>query len=137
MIGAPLPPVSRPEYERDLAALRGGLPAEARAAAWEAGHAMTADRAAEEAMALAPPPTDARAGATAEPSASPLSAREREVAGLVARGLMNREIAAELTIAERTVETHVAHILGKLGPRSRAQVGVWAERLGLLGGPSS
>jgi DNA-binding CsgD family transcriptional regulator len=136
VIGAPLPPVSRAEYERDLAALRGGLPAEARAAAWEAGRAMSAERAAEEAMAFAPPAPGARAGATAGPSASPLSPREREVAGLVARGLMNREIAAGLVIAERTVETHVANILGKLGLKSRAEVGAWAERHGLLDGPS-
>ena len=136
LISAPLPPVSRQEYERDLAALHSRLPAEALTDAWEAGRAMSTERGVEEAMALAPPASVAPAGASAELSTSPLSAHEREVAGLVARGLMNREIAAELTIAERTVETHVAHILGKLGLKSRAQVGAWAERLGLLDGPS-
>jgi adenylate cyclase len=61
---------------------------------------------------------------------SPLSAREEEVAGRVAQGLTNREIAEALIIAERTVASHVEHILDKLGFSSRTQIGVWAaERL--------
>jgi DNA-binding NarL/FixJ family response regulator len=55
-----------------------------------------------------------------------LTARERDVAALVARGLSNREIAAALSIGERTVETHVGNILGKLGFGSRAQIAAWA-----------
>jgi DNA-binding CsgD family transcriptional regulator len=58
-----------------------------------------------------------------------LSPREREVAGLVARGLTNREIAAELVIAERTADTHVSNVLGKLRLKTRSQIAVWvAER---------
>ena len=56
----------------------------------------------------------------------PLSRREREVAALVARGLTNREIAAELVIAERTAGTHVSNLLGKLGARTRSQIAAWA-----------
>jgi ATP/maltotriose-dependent transcriptional regulator MalT len=58
-------------------------------------------------------------------SAAPgaLSLREREIAELVAAGRTNRQIAAQLVISERTVETHVARILGKLDLRSRAAVG--------------
>jgi DNA-binding CsgD family transcriptional regulator len=55
----------------------------------------------------------------------PLTRREVEIAGLVARGLTNRQIAATAHIGERTVETHVQHILDKLGLTSRTQVAAW------------
>jgi DNA-binding NarL/FixJ family response regulator len=54
-----------------------------------------------------------------------LTAREHEVAMLVAEGLSNRDIATSLVISEMTVEVHVKHILNKLGFRSRSQVAVW------------
>ncbi|MRG59704.1 hypothetical protein GE115_07450 [Agromyces sp. CFH 90414] len=54
-----------------------------------------------------------------------LSAREFEVAGLLAEGLSNREIAVRLFLSERTVETHMRHILEKLAVRSRVQVAAW------------
>ena len=54
-----------------------------------------------------------------------LTAREREIAGLMADRLSNREIAERLVITEGTVEVHVKHILGKLGFRSRRQVAAW------------
>jgi non-specific serine/threonine protein kinase len=56
----------------------------------------------------------------------PLSRREREIAVLIARGLTNRAIAAALVISERTVETHVSNILGKLRLEARSQLAVWA-----------
>lgn len=71
------------------------------------------------------------AGAPAARDAGPLTAREREVAGLVARGLTNREIAALLKISERTTDAHVQHILNKLGFHSRSQIAVWAAERGL------
>ncbi|MBV8714358.1 MAG: helix-turn-helix transcriptional regulator [Chloroflexi bacterium] len=55
-----------------------------------------------------------------------LSDREWEVAMLVARGLSNRQIATELVVSERTVDTHVSHILRKLTLVSRAQIAAWA-----------
>ena len=55
-----------------------------------------------------------------------LTAREREVATLVARGLSNRQKAQELSISERTAGNHVVKILKKLGLRSRAQIATWA-----------
>jgi DNA-binding NarL/FixJ family response regulator len=55
-----------------------------------------------------------------------LSDREWEVAMLVARGLSNRQIAAQLIVSERTVDTHVSHILRKLSLVSRAQIAAWA-----------
>ena len=51
-----------------------------------------------------------------------LTPREREVAGLIADGLTNRQIAARLFIAERTVDTHVGRVMAKLGCANRAQV---------------
>ncbi len=61
---------------------------------------------------------------TARPRPVPhaLTRREREVAGLVAEGLTNREIAERLVISRRTVDAHVEHILAKLGFSSRAQI---------------
>jgi ATP/maltotriose-dependent transcriptional regulator MalT len=59
-----------------------------------------------------------------------LTAREREIATLVADGLGNRDIAEKLVISEGTVEVHVKHILGKLGFRSRSQVAGWFARQG-------
>ena len=53
-----------------------------------------------------------------------LSPREDEIAELVARGRTNRQIAEQLVISERTVETHVSRILGKLRVESRAAVGM-------------
>jgi non-specific serine/threonine protein kinase len=59
-----------------------------------------------------------------------LTRREREVAGLIAQGLTNRQIGEALVIGERTVEMHVSNVLAKLDLSSRAQIAVWAaERL--------
>ena len=55
-----------------------------------------------------------------------LSKREREVAGLVAQGLTNREIAGRLFISERTAEGHVQSIRNKLGFTARTQIAAWA-----------
>ncbi|RNM12550.1 ATP-binding protein [Nocardioides pocheonensis] len=74
--------------------------------------------AAEKAEAAAAP----QASAT---GAGSLTRREREVAMLLAEGLSNREIADRLVISLRTAETHVDHILGKLGLTSRALVASW------------
>jgi len=60
-----------------------------------------------------------------------LTAREREVAGLIARGETNREIAEKLVVSERTVESHVTNILAKLGFPSRARIAIWAAEKGL------
>lgn len=60
-----------------------------------------------------------------------LTAREREIAGLVAAGRSNRDIAEHLVLSERTVETHVRNVLTKLGLANRTQVASWAIRTGL------
>lgn len=56
---------------------------------------------------------------------APLSAREYTVASLVADGLTNREIAARLVLAPKTVSAHVEHILAKLGMARRSQIAAW------------
>ncbi|QRP49528.1 LuxR C-terminal-related transcriptional regulator [Amycolatopsis sp. FDAARGOS 1241] len=71
-----------------------------------------------------PAPTPA-APVTREPSEPELTTRELEVAELVAEGLTNKEIAQRLVISRRTVESHVDHILGKLGFSSRSRIPGW------------
>lgn len=62
----------------------------------------------------------------------PLSERELEILGMIARGASNKEIANQLFITEGTVKNHVTHILGKLGVRDRTQAALKARELGLL-----
>jgi DNA-binding CsgD family transcriptional regulator len=57
----------------------------------------------------------------------PLTRREREVAAHVAQGLTNKQIAALMHISERTAESHVQHILGKLGLANRTHIATWAR----------
>jgi non-specific serine/threonine protein kinase len=61
-----------------------------------------------------------------------LTSREREVAILIAQGKTSREIANLLVISERTAESHVNNILGKLGFTSRAQIAAWVVERGLM-----
>jgi predicted ATPase/DNA-binding CsgD family transcriptional regulator len=88
--------------------------------------AAAADVAAPE---LARPVTRAAADARAHASSAwdVLTAREREVAALVAEGLTNRDIAGLLVVSKRTVDAHVEHILAKLGFASRVQVAALAS----------
>lgn len=61
-----------------------------------------------------------------------LTDRETDVLRLLARGLANKEIAQHLSIGEKTVKTHVSHILAKLGVASRTQAALYAARVGLV-----
>jgi DNA-binding NarL/FixJ family response regulator len=64
-----------------------------------------------------------------------LTSRERQVAGLIAAGQSNLEIAESLTLSHRTVEAHIGNILTKLVFTSRSQIAVWAVEKGLANKP--
>ena len=72
------------------------------------------------------------AGAGRAP-ADDLTPRELEVLCLIARGQSNKRIALELGVAEKTVKTHVSHVLAKLGLSDRTQAALYAVREGLVG----
>jgi DNA-binding NarL/FixJ family response regulator len=75
--------------------------------------------------------TLARSWAFERRSLALLTRREREIAGLLAQGLSNREIGERLVISERTARTHVSNLLAKLGFESRTQAALWATEAGL------
>ena len=114
----------RAHHDAALEAARAVLPGTEYRAAFAKGSAM--DPAEAIAFALgesARPRPDAD-----RPGAGPgqLTRRERDVATLVAQGMSNSQIAAVLVISVRTVETHVQHIMDKLGCSTRAQIAAWS-----------
>jgi two-component system, NarL family, response regulator LiaR len=90
-------------------------------------------RAAHVGEALLDPSVAARlVEAIAQPAGMPaperLTPREREVLALIGRGLSNKRIARELGVAEKTVKTHVGHVLAKLGVTDRTQAALYVAR---------
>jgi DNA-binding NarL/FixJ family response regulator len=75
---------------------------------------------------------EALAGGGDEDPLDRLTPREHEVLQLIGRGLPNKQIARELDLSERTVKTHVGHVLAKLGVADRTQAAVVAVRAGLV-----
>jgi non-specific serine/threonine protein kinase len=126
--GTRLTPSGQDALRQELALARRLLDDEAISAAWAAGTRLTVDQAVSLALT---PPTDVHPAQRPDP-ASRLTAREREVAALVARGLTNRQIAETLVVSQRTAESHVANSLSKLGLATRAQLAAWATGRGLV-----
>ncbi|WP_447002994.1 response regulator [Saccharothrix isguenensis] len=89
--------------------------------------------AAEGEAVLSPSVATRLVGQVRTPTAEPLSDREVEVLGLIARGCTNREAAAKLFISEATVKTHLVHAYAKLGVKDRAAAVAVAYERGLLG----
>jgi predicted ATPase/DNA-binding SARP family transcriptional activator/DNA-binding CsgD family transcriptional regulator len=121
-MGFALVPSEQEEQRQTLALLRDRLPAAVFQAAWEAGSRMSLDEAVTAARMLAmgdPSMAHADAGQIV------LSTREQAVARLAAEGYTNRQIAAQLQVSTRTVESHVANVLRKLGIASRRELGGW------------
>jgi predicted ATPase/DNA-binding CsgD family transcriptional regulator len=119
-------PVLREHHDVALAAARDAVPEPAFAAAVSEGTAMSQAQAIAYALGEPAPP---KARSDTRPAAAhraQLTRRERDVAALVARGLSNGEIAGKLVISARTVETHVQHIMDKLGVGTRAQIAAWS-----------
>jgi DNA-binding NarL/FixJ family response regulator len=81
---------------------------------------------------LAPSVATRLMGQLRSPAKEPLSQRELDVLGLIARGRGNREAAAELFISEATVKTHLLHVYAKLGVKDRAAAVAAAFARGLL-----
>jgi DNA-binding NarL/FixJ family response regulator len=120
-VGSDFPPFFRERADQVRAAAESALGADA-AALWKEGFGLDRD----EAIALAFGMPVSRPS-----TVSGLSGREQEVARLVADGLANKEIAARLHLSVRTVETHIRHVLTKLGLLNRTQLATWArDRLG-------
>jgi non-specific serine/threonine protein kinase len=130
-IGVPLAPVDQITLDADIAAARARVEPSIWDAAWAAGKTLSMADAATLAL-LAPSTAAPSPGPTA-----PLSPRERDVTQLICDGLTNREIAQVLSITEKTVGSHIDHIMTKLGLRSRTLIAVWAIDNGLRRSPAS
>ena len=118
--------------EEEAAARTMALGEDACHRAFAAGQALPVPQAMAGALA-ASEPVFARRRAGRAPGV--LTARELQVAGLIARGMTSREIAEALTVSERTVDTHVDRIRNRLGLRSRAEIASWAGAQGLYRPP--
>ena len=125
-INVPLAPVSRADYEREVASARLQLGERAFVAAWALGRTMTPEQAlAARERTQTPssipggPPTPLRAQ-TAASYPGGLTAREVEVLRLVAQGLSDAQVAEQLVISRRTVNWHLSSIYSKLQVSSRS-----------------
>ena len=136
--GLDLPSDVQTTYDRDLALLRERLGGSVFTQAWAEGRATSFEQAVKYALAITAPPeliapdaADPSSGLNGDPSVARLTPREREVSALIVQGRTNREIAEALVLSERTVDSHVRNIMGKLEVSSRARIAAWAVQHGL------
>jgi predicted ATPase/DNA-binding CsgD family transcriptional regulator len=125
--------VTRMEYEQYLDLARSRLTKAEFQAEQMVGRAMSLEQAVDYAQNLPLKPGIAPA---IEKMTGGLTKRELEVAALIGQGKTNSEIATELVLSKRTVETHVSKILSKLGLTSRSKVMRWAIDYGLTQSPA-
>jgi non-specific serine/threonine protein kinase len=137
-----LPPNILPVHNHNLAVARAALAETTFTQCYAEGRAMTLEQAVAYALSepQTPQPTEV-ARVTVTPQTKwqafgGLTARQREVAALIAQGQSNREIAETLVLSEYTVMAHVGHILNKLGFDSRRQIAAWAIEKGLIKPPA-
>jgi predicted ATPase/DNA-binding CsgD family transcriptional regulator len=123
-LGNPFLPYWRVHHDGCEATVRTGLGEARYRACWEKGFAFGWEQKIAAALGDAAP-AERHPSATGPDDASELTARELEVARLVADGLSNPAIAAALFVSVATVKTHVSHILRKLGLESRTQLAGW------------
>jgi len=122
VIGMPMSPIERAIHEHSMAAARIYLGEEMFEATWAEGHTMTP----EQALTAQGQATISIAQSSTPPAKSPaafhygLTTREIEVLSLVAQGLTNEQVAQQLVISPRTVNTHLTSIYGKIGVSSRS-----------------
>jgi predicted ATPase/DNA-binding CsgD family transcriptional regulator/predicted negative regulator of RcsB-dependent stress response len=122
-MGQPHTPVERLLYESAIKDMHRHLDEQTFAAAYERGRMMSPDQALQEQVSIIPlPPSQstpvARKMAISNPSG--LTSREVEVLRLVAQGMTNEQVANQLIISTRTVDTHLTSIYGKIGVSSRS-----------------
>lgn len=121
-------------HDQAVALVRAGLGDASFGEAWAAGRTMPLQQAVAEAM-RAPMPGDVstlQEPPRAQDDHFGLTPREREVLRLLPRGLTNRQIGEALFVTERTAQTHVQHILGKLKLNTRAAAAAYAVKHGIL-----
>jgi non-specific serine/threonine protein kinase len=128
-MGVRLLPIDRADHDWGVQVAREQLSEASFKAAWSRGSALSAPQAVEVGLAVG---ENAPVATPSVVRVGPLTTREQEVAVLVAHGLTNHEIAERLVITQRTAETHVTHVLSKLGLRSRAQIALWAAQHDLV-----
>ena len=114
-----LSPNYRVHHDRCVATLRASITESVFQTEWARGHSLPW----QEAVAFALSSRPLRM--VKSKPAGGVTVREQEIAVLVAAGMTNRQIAHKLSIAERTVDAHLEHIMNKLGFRSRAQIAAW------------